>query len=66
MDLILTEVNDMILDQTNEHLPSFCKHAIIDVTTDFFVSGHQTTCSLNVTGQVRPQSKLIWSALKIT
>ena len=27
----------VILDHRNEHLSSFGKHAIIDVTTDFFV-----------------------------
>ena len=37
IDLILTDVNDVILDHRNEHLPSFGQHAIIDVTIDFFV-----------------------------
>ena len=37
IDLILTNVNYVILDHRNEHLPSFGQHAIIDVTTDFSV-----------------------------
>ena len=36
IDLILTDENDTILDYTNEWLPSFGKHAIIDVTIDIF------------------------------
>ena len=37
IDLILTDVNDVIIDHWNEHLPSFGQHAIVDVTTDFFI-----------------------------
>ena len=36
IDLILTEDNDTILDYKNEWLPSFGRHAIIDVTLKIF------------------------------
>ena len=37
IDLILLDENDKVLDYKNECLPSFGKHAIIDVTINTFV-----------------------------
>ena len=42
IDVILTDKNDTILDQNNQHLPSFGKHAIIDVTIDIFIPTFHT------------------------
>ena len=37
IDLILLDENDEVLDYKNECVPSFGKHAIIDVTINTFV-----------------------------
>ena len=38
IDLILTDANDDVLDHKNNWLPTFGKHAIIDVTIDRFIA----------------------------
>ena len=46
IDLIVTDANDDSLDHKNNWLPTFGKHAIIDVTIDRFIAAPPDSCEV--------------------